>query len=143
MKKYLLSAIAGIVFLGCGISPTERLKEHNIIVEDESIMDDFKIVSVVSKDRDDGLKEAQAVLKNSTNKNRLISYRVDWLDKDGFVRESLLSNWKTVNVEAKRDAVIGGISPSVNASDFKIRINYPTKDDKKRINPVNYEYQGR
>lgn len=142
MKKYLLIAVAGIVFLGCGISPSQRLKEHNIIVEDKSIMDDFKIVSVVSKDRDDGLKETQAVLKNDTNKNQLISYKIDWLDKDGFVRESILSKWKTVNVEAKKDVIIGGISPSINASEFKIRINYPTKYDKKRVNPANYEYQG-
>ena len=71
MKKYLYSLTATLMLAGCGISPVERLAEHNIIVEDKNIMDDFKIVSVVSKDRNDGLKEAQAVLKNDTKKNKI------------------------------------------------------------------------
>ncbi|NLY04165.1 MAG: YcfL family protein [Campylobacter sp.] len=143
MREHLLSiATVALLFTGCAISPEERLAEHNIIVEDSGIMRDFKIVSVVSKDRDDGLKEAQAVLKNDTSKNRKISYKVDWVDKDGFVQDSLLSKWKTVNVEAGRNAIISGISPSIDTSDFKIRINYPSKDDEKRIDSAHYEYQG-
>ncbi|NLK66625.1 MAG: YcfL family protein [Campylobacteraceae bacterium] len=143
MKKQLFGLVATFMLAGCGISPVERLAEHNIIVENKSIMSDFKIVSVVSKDRNDGLKEAQAVLKNDTRKNREIAYKVDWIDKDGFTRDSILSKWKVVRVEAGRDVVIGGISPSSDVSDFKIRINYPTKDDKLRKNPANYEYQGK
>lgn len=143
MKKYLFGVFVAIALIGCGISPKERLAEHNIILEDDDIMDDFKIVSVASKDREDGLKEAQAVLKNDTKKNRQIAYKVDWIDENGFVRDSILSKWKVVEVEAGRNVVIEGISPNSSISDFKIRLNYPSKDDKFRKNPAHFEYQGK
>ncbi|CZE47643.1 YcfL family protein [Campylobacter geochelonis] len=143
MKKYIFSALAVLLLAGCGISPTERLAQHNVIIEDEDIMDDFDLVSVVSKTRDDGLSQAQAVLKNNTKKNQMIAYRVDWIDKDGFVKDTILSKWKVVQVEAKRDVVLNAISPSIDTVDFKIRVNYPSKDDKIRNNPAYYEYQGK
>lgn len=139
MKNLLLVLFCLVAFSGC----VSKVKDPNFIVEDSDIYDTLEFVNMAKRTKDDGLTEIQAVFKNYTKSNEKFAYRVDWFDEDGFVIDSIMSKWKVVEVEAKRNLVINALSPSIKAKDYKIRMQFISNDDKLRNNSAIYEYQGK
>lgn len=137
--KILLFCICLGLLAGCAKNPTKELAEHNIIVLDKSAIKGFELVNVAKIDDGDGFIRAQAVLKNTTSKPKLLSYKVSWLDENGFYVESITSKWQTIEVAPKADAIIDGVA--ANASEFKIFIDSSKKGE--FLNPTNFKYQGK
>jgi uncharacterized protein YcfL len=73
--------------------------------------------------------------------NRNVAYKIDWIDKNGFIVKTILSKWKMATVEENRDFTINGVSPSNQIKDFVIRVQDTSRDDEQRKDSSHYEYQ--
>lgn len=139
MKKFLIFLLSVFLLSGC----VKKVKDPNFTVEDSGIYDTLEFVDMVKRTKEDGFLEIQAVFKNYTNSNKTVAYKVDWYDNDGFLIDTIMSKWKVVEVEAKRNFVLKAVAPSIKAVDYKIRMQFPSDDDEFRNNPAQYEYQGK
>ena len=139
MKKFLIFFLSIFLLSGC----VKKVKDPNFSVEDSEIYDSLEVVSEAKRIKDDGLTEIEVIFKNYTDSNEKIAYKVDWFDKDGFSIDTIMSKWKVIEVEAKRNMIIHAISPSIKATEYKIRMQYPSEDDEFRNNSAQYEYQGK
>ena len=139
MKKFFIFLLSVFLLAGC----VKKVKDPNFSVEDSGIYDSLEVVSEAKRIKDDGLTEIEVIFKNYTDSNEKIAYKVDWFDKDGFSIDTIMSKWKVIEVEANRNMVIHAISPSIKATEYKIRMQFPSEDDEFRNNPVQFEYQGK
>ena len=139
MKKFLIFLLSVFLLSGC----VKKVKDPNFTVEDSGIYDSLEVVSEAKRVKDDGFTEIEVIFKNYTDSNEKVAYKVDWFDKDGFIVDTIMSKWKVVEVEANRNMVIHAISPSVRATEYKIRMQFPSEDDEFRNNPAQFEYQGK
>ena len=139
MKKFLIFLLSVFLLSGC----VKKVKDPNFTVEDSGIYDSLEVVSEAKRVKDDGFTEIEVIFKNYTDSNEKIAYKIDWFDKDGFSVDTIMSKWKVIEVEAKRNMVIHAISPSVRATEYKIRMQFPSEDDEFRNNPAQFEYQGK
>lgn len=148
MKKFILAVLAIFIFFGCSDKQKEITLEYinthkNIVIEDDSILKWLIIENIASLVRADGMLEVEIATKNINSKSNTVAYKIDWFDENGFVIETILSKWKLLQIEGKRNAIIHGISPSQNAVSYKIRFQEPTSDDVKRDMNVNIkEFRG-
>lgn len=148
MKKYVFVFLAVFLFLGCSDKQKEITLEYinthkNVVVEDDSILKWMIIENIASLVRNDGMLEAEIVIKNIDSSPNKVVYKIDWFDQNGFVIETILSKWKIVTIEGKRNMIIHIISPSHDAVNYKIRFQKLTDDDLKRDKNVNLkEYIG-
>lgn len=145
MAKIFYLVLLVIFFSGCSFfgDTQKELLDHKIVVLDDKFYDDFKLLNVASRKNTDGFTEIEAMFANTKTKNIKVAYRIDWFDKDNFLVDTIMSRWKVINVDSLRNFVIRGVSPSIKAVNYQVRIMYPTKDDELRNNPLNYEYQGK
>ena len=138
MRKFLVFLLSVFLLAGC----VKKVKDPNFAV-DSGIYDSLEVVSEVKRTKDDGFTEIEVIFNNYTSSNEKIAYKVDWFDKDGFIVDTIMSKWKVVEVEAKRNLVIRAVSPSIKAVDYKIRMQFPSDDDEFRNNSAQFEYQGK
>lgn len=143
--KWIVGLIAVAMFAGC-VQPVvinKTITDPHVIIENESIYDWLQFENVNYIQRDDGLIEVEAVFRNFTSNNKVLAYKIDWIDQNNFIQKSILSKWTIVKVEERRNLVIHGISPSMKVKDFRIRLQEPTDDDELRRDSYHYEYQGK
>lgn len=135
MKKFLI-IFSFLIFCGC----VNKIDHPNFAIEDSKIYDYFEFVSLNENDRQDGLKQIQAIFKNYTDDDTKVAYRVDWFDENGFLIKSIMSSWKVAIVEGKRDLVIESISPSLKAKTYKVKMQFPNNNDEMLNNIAVYEF---
>lgn len=146
MKKLsLLLAIVGVIFtIGCSKAPKtdiiEQVTDPHVRYESPKLRKWLKFEFINYIKRDDGLIEFEARFSNISSKNRNLSYKVQWKDQNGFMQKTLISRWIYTQVEARRNLVIHGISPSIKSSDFIITLQQPTKNDKLRKDSYHKRY---
>lgn len=148
-KKQLLRIIVGLFaalfLIGCSsktltTSGTEYYNPH-LIIENSSINGFLRLENIVDRVNNGGLMQIEARFVNTSNFNREVIYKVDWLDKDGFLIKNITTKWKRVLIQSNRNFVISTTSPNDKAVDYKIRINTPDSDDRARKDISNYEMQ--
>ncbi len=121
----------------------EKFKsEPKIVLQTEKMGKWLFLDDLTYRERKDGLLEVEARFQNHSDSNENVAYKIDWKDKDGFTQKSILSRWIVVGVEERRELLIKGISPTIKAKGFRIRLQKPTRDDLYRKNQNNNEYQG-
>ena len=81
---------------------------------------DMKIEDLKSFDRN-GLLIAQATIKNNGN-SKPVQYRFQWLGSQG---EQVWGDeaWKPLIIPDGRTAVIEGVAPTIEATEFKIQLD--------------------
>ena len=147
MKYFLNTALLIIsifVFSGCNqkqVDINQKISDPHVIIENPSIYKWLQFDDVNYFKREDGLMEVEVRFRNFTNSNKIVSYKIDWMDENGFIQKSILSKWVIVEIEERRNLVIHGISPSTKIENFKIRLQEPTKDDRLKRDAYHYEYQ--
>lgn len=142
---YLISFLAVFILTGCNqnrVSINNQISDPHVIVENPSLHKWLQLERVNYFERKDGLMEVEVKFRNFSDYNQLLSYRINWLDENGFVQKSILSRWVVSEVEERRSLVIHGIAPSIKVKSFEIRLQEPTKDDNLRRDSYHYEYQG-
>ncbi len=147
MKKlYVLFLIlVSVLFTACNqnqVVLNNKISDSHIIVENESLYNWLNLDVVNYFMRKDSLLEVEARFRNFTSNNKLLAYKIDWMDDNGFIQKSILSKWIIVKVEERRNLVIHGIAPGIKVKSFRIRLQEPTKDDNLRKDSYHQEYQG-
>ena len=148
MKKILFCSVIGIFSMlfitGCAQTQEDikpRITDPHVIIENSSLYKWLELDRVNYFKREDGLLVVEAKFKNISSYNRDVAYKIDWLDKNGFVEKSILSRWIVATVEQQRALVIKGIAPSMKITNFQIKVQKPTSDDRNRKDSYHYEYQ--
>lgn len=143
--KYLLLLASTIFLVGCTqnqVVINQNVSDPHVVIENPSIYEWLQFDDINYVTRNDGLMEVEAKFRNFTTNNKVLAYKIDWEDENGFVQKTLLSKWTITQVEERRNLIIHGISPSTKVKNFKIRIQEPTKDDNLRKDSYHYNYQG-
>ena len=147
MKKVLVlvAVIAVFIFSGCNqnrITVNNQISDPHVIIENESIYNWLQLEKVNYFTRKDDLMEVEARFRNFSDWNKVLAYKINWMDENGFVEKTILSKWTITEVEERRGFIIHGIAPSMKIKSFEIRLQEPTKDDKLRKDSYHNEYQG-
>jgi len=141
----VFAIFAIFLFTGCNqnkVSIDNKITDPHVIIENPSIYNWLKLERVNYFTREDGLMEVEARFRNFSSSNKVLAYKVNWMDKNGFVQKTILSKWTITEVEERRGLIIHGIAPSMKVKDFEIRLQEPTKDDSLRKSSYHNEYQG-
>ena len=147
MRKILLSfmmILSFSFFAGCAqtqVDLTPRISDPHVLVENPSLYDWLELEKVNYFKREDGLIVVEAKFKSLSQFNQNVAYKIDWMDKNGFTQKSILSRWIVSEVEQRRSFIIRGIAPSIKITDFEIRLQVPTSDDKQRKDSYHNQYQ--
>ena len=71
-----------------------------------------------------GLLEAQVRGQNVKDKDVQFEYRFVWLDKDGVRLDTEMTTWKPLALHAKEVALMTGIAPTPEATDFLMAVRF-------------------
>jgi uncharacterized protein YcfL len=78
----------------------------------------------------EGLIEVQVSGFNQSAFKKVFDYRVDWLDGNGMVIESVMSKWMSVSVMSKSTFGFKVTAPSAKAADYRINTRVTKNMDK-------------
>lgn len=127
-KKVLFGGVIALMLLsGCA---TTQPKSTIAKVTDSCIVGDIKITDIKGGKREDGLMRTQIEGENLSGSYKQLEYKIVWLDDDGFVIKSILSNWRKFSAEANQPFYITNIAPNAKASDFRL---YIREDNEEKI----------
>lgn len=141
--KYIVLAFL-ILFAGCASNQQEVgprvTQDYRIQYDEKNLGSWLKFHGLNEARRADGLIEFEALFKNESSLNGLVSYKIEWKDENGFTQKTIMSKWTKTLVESGRMLSIHGISPSIKSQDFVIILQKPTSDDKKRDDSYHKRY---
>ena len=134
MKNIILKLLVVFIatfFVGC-VQYQNNLdlikKQKHIILEDDNISNWLAFEKLNYYTKEDGLMLVEAKFTNTTKVDNKILYKIDWFDKNGFTIKTILSRWNEFEVQPKQSLVIKGISPSIDVSNFEIRLQKPAEE---------------
>lgn len=118
MKQWLL--ICAVILLSA--CSTTYQKDSNLpnITLDSSLSKDI-IQERRKRINDNGYLEFEIIFYSDSAKD--IVYKVEWLDKDGFVLRNVLSeDYQVLRIPARQKVVLHKLASDVRAQDFRIEI---------------------
>ncbi len=77
-----------------------------------------------------GLLEAQVRGQNIKGRDIQFEYRFIWLDKDGIRIDTDMTTWKPLPLHAKEIALMTGIAPTPEATDFLMAVRFAQKSSR-------------
>ena len=133
--KFLVLIFVSLFFLGgCESASPKPNKSIARVVDDDCGNNTIIIRDIKGMTKSNGFMMAQVTGENLTNKYKLLEYKVEWFDDDGFIINSILSNWTDMPAYAAQEFHIKVIAPSAKAKTFKFYI----RRDKEVICEKNY-----
>lgn len=143
MKKILSLIFLAFLIFGCSSHKEVKqvLHDNDIVVENDKVFKYFELISVNKAKKDHSLTQVEAIFKNKTGSKKLIAYKVDWFESDGFSKDNIMSRWVVANVEPSRTFKVYSVSPSQSADNYKIYLTLPSDRDKQKNTALNYELQ--
>jgi uncharacterized protein YcfL len=128
MKIYAwISVILAIAFGGCTSSAPTTVEKHGSeyrVVANSLLLDNH--IRVVERNTRlvNGLLEVQVRGQSVTDKDVQFEYRFVWLEKDGMRLDTEMTTWKPLALHANEVALMTGIAPTPQASDFLLAIRF-------------------
>ncbi len=125
-KKILTQMLTVFVLLSCFIvsscvAPAAELPA-NVYVDSlvpNSRVAGFRVNEALNAT---GLLEVEATFQNREQSQYVFVYRFIWLDKNNLTIKTLLSNWKSLAVQAKNFATLRGIAPTKRAKKYRLEV---------------------
>lgn len=118
MKQCLL--ICAVVLLSACSTTYQRDSSLPNITLDTSISKDI-IQERRKRINDNGYLEFEIIFYSDSAKD--VVYKVDWLDKDGFILRDVLSeDYQALRIPARQKVVLRKLAADVRAQDFRIEI---------------------
>jgi uncharacterized protein YcfL len=127
MKLITVVSLTFLLFSGC-VTPQAKHESNIAQVVDKCITDTIVIEDIKGKKQRDGFMKTQITGRNTSNSYQQLEYKIVWLDNDGFVIKSILSNWRKVSADKNQDFYITNISPNTKANDFRLYIRQNNKE---------------
>ena len=108
---------------GCAASSPEPKGDSVVnVIKQECGNNDIHIKDIKGRKKSDGFMQVQVIGESNSDKYQRLEYRIVWFDKQGFVIDTILSNWTVVPAYAHQPFHVNVISPSVKAKTFRIYI---------------------
>jgi hypothetical protein len=136
MKKAMTILGFAVLLAGCytpydqkvNVRPGVRSDtlENNIIVRPITdvvsflIGEGIRVNNIKEARTPEGFLQVQVSGYNESAFKKVFDYRVDWLDGNGMVIESVMSKWMTVSVMSKSTFGFKVTAPSAKAADYRI-----------------------
>ncbi len=131
-KLKIFFAGAALLFLGAcssvnmvenaGKSGQKRMVDDIRVTTDPGLTDIAYVAGINESLNANGLKTVQVELVNRTESERNVNYRFEWTDKSGMLIENPAPVWITISIDAGESRYISSTSPSVDASDFRLKL---------------------
>ncbi|MBS4275889.1 YcfL family protein [Campylobacter vulpis] len=116
MKKYFL--LFTMLFL-CACAPTQQNTNKFSSVNLNSNLPKSLVKQIKQRINDNGFLEVELVLKSTFAKD--VFYKVNWLDKDGFVlRNSVKEDYEFIRIPAGQEVILKKLAFDKRAVDFRI-----------------------
>lgn len=134
MKLPLLTLIVAVGLLaGCSTSnintvsrsesqATPEMVGDKRIITDASLGKMIRIVGVNEATVSGNLKKIQVTLENAKNDPRTISYKFEWVDKDGMATGGLGEMWKPLQFGGRETKTVSAVATSPRAVDFTLKL---------------------
>jgi len=119
MKVVVTIFFAFFILIGC---KSPQPKSTIVQVTDKCIGNTISIVDVKGKKLNNGFMKVQITGQNLSDSYQKLQYKIIWLDKDGFIIKTILSNWQDISVDANEPFYITNISPNSKSEDFRLFI---------------------
>lgn len=82
--------------------------------------DRIGVTQAVMRRNSADLLELQVEFYNKSFNTERFQYRVEWVDAQGFVIDSVTNNWTRMSVAGKSNGTIIAFAPNANAVDFRM-----------------------
>jgi len=132
MKLYSVLGAILVASLGCGCISSapltvEKTGEAYKTTVGSLLLHNHIRVTERSTRLVNGMLEAQVRGQNIKNKDVQYEYRFVWLDRDGIEIDTQSSTWKPMALHAKEIALMKGMAPSPEATDFLMAVRFAHK----------------
>jgi uncharacterized protein YcfL len=117
------SLLAGGCFTTSPTTVEKRGAEYKVTVNSFMFHNFIRVVERSTR-RTHGLLEAQVRGQNVKHKDIQYEYRFVWLDQDGIRLDTQMSIWKPLALHPKEVALMTGIAPSPDATDFLMSVRF-------------------
>jgi uncharacterized protein YcfL len=134
MKRPLISFIilASLSFVGCttNVNTVERAVpnarperiEDRRIVTDRSLARKLEIIELNESQVAGNLLKVQALLGNTTNRERTFAYRFEWISEDGMMLSTPSGGWRVLTLQGGERTAVSAVATSPRAADFRLKL---------------------
>jgi len=119
MYKLYFLLISAIFFFGCvTVSPSQI--DSRVVVEN-SLTKNLTIESVNTTIKNGSLF-VQIKGINNSSKDLRIDYKVEWINKNGIITDSILSDWIPLKIRGNAFFNFNAIAPNDSIDNFRIQV---------------------
>ncbi|CAG9467958.1 hypothetical protein BXA09_05485 [Campylobacter upsaliensis] len=116
MKKYIL--LFAVLFL-CACTPMQQNSNEFANANLSSNLPKSLVKQIKQRINNNGFLEVELILKSTFAKD--VFYKVNWLDKDGFVlRNSVKEDYEFIRIPAGQEVILKKLAFDKRAVDFRI-----------------------
>lgn len=117
MKKIILFIL---MFLLSACAPSYQINSNqNTVILGSNLPK--SLVKQFQKRNSNGYLEFEVILRSTFAKD--VIYKVDWLDKDGFVlRDVLNEDYQALRIPAGQEVILRKLASDIRAKDFRLEI---------------------
>ena len=101
---------------------TARPVDPRVTIIDNFLYADITITNVSSVINNGGFIETQVTGINQSSFYKKLEYKIEWLDHNGFVIQTILSGWTTFPAYEKSEFKFTAVAPKTTTTDFRILI---------------------
>lgn len=118
MKKIILFIL---MFLLSACAPSYQINSNQNVVILDSNLPKSLVKQFQKRINSNGYLEFEVILRSIFAKD--VIYKVDWLDKDGFVlRDVLNEDYQALRVPAGQEVILRKLASDIRAKDFRLEI---------------------
>jgi uncharacterized protein YcfL len=119
MLKFIFSWIFILLSIGCASNQFNPSWQYKI----ENSLGAVNVLELNEYQTKSKLLQVNFNVKNESNVTKKIRYKVVWFDNNQQPVETILSNWKNVNISSNNIVYLTAIAPNESVSSYKILIN--------------------
>lgn len=118
MKKIILFIL---MFLLSACTPSYQINSNQNVVILDSNLPKSLVKQFQKRINSNGYLEFEVILRSIFAKD--VIYKVDWLDKDGFVlRDVLNEDYQALRIPAGQEVILRKLASDIRAKDFRLEI---------------------
>ena len=116
--------VSSLLLGGCATSSSPQPKDNSVVnvIRQECGNSEITIKDIKGRKKPDGFMQVQVIGESNSNTYQRLEYRIVWFDRQGFMIDTILSNWRVVPAYAHQPFHINTVSPTTKAKTFRIYI---------------------
>lgn len=118
-KLRVMMLMSLLILTSCS---TVQPVDPRITIVDTSLIYDISISTVLSTINNSGFMVIQVNGVNKSSFYKKLEYKIEWLDQNGFLIQTILSRWTTFSTFENAKFKFKAVAPKSTATDFRILI---------------------